>query len=46
LNWSKAGSVAGAILFVILIVGITVGARGCSNEDYPFLCMVAQLFHR
>jgi len=31
---------------VILIVGITVGAQGCSHKDYPFLCMVAQFFHR
>ena len=45
MNWTKIGTVIGALLFVILIVMIAAGPRDCEHKKYPFLCAVTQLFH-
>ena len=44
LNWTKVGTVAGALLFVVLIVVVAVGPGTCSHKDFPFLCLVTQFF--
>jgi hypothetical protein len=47
LNWGKAGGIAGALLFVVLLIVIAIGpGSSCSSKEYPFLCLVAQLFGR
>jgi hypothetical protein len=47
LNWAKVGSIAGALLFVILLIVIAIGpGSSCSSKEFPFLCVVAQLFGR
>jgi hypothetical protein len=47
LNWVKAGSIAGALLFAILIVVIAIGPETtCSSKEFPFLCLVKQIFGR
>lgn len=45
-TWTRIGSIAGALLFVILIVAITVGSEACSNKQFPFICLVNHLFGR
>jgi hypothetical protein len=47
LNWGKAGSIAGALLFVILLIIVAIGpGSSCSSKEYPFLCLVAQVLGR